>query len=259
MSSEENTNGSTSCVITKTTIKRLVSDIKELKKNSLIDHGIHYIHDENDMLKGYAVIIGPKNTPYEGGYYIFKFIFPSNYPHSPPVVEYLTNDGETRFNPNLYKNGKVCISILNTWEGEPWSGCQTISSVLLSICSVLNETPLMNEPGLTKKHPDYNSYNEIIRYKNFEIAMCRIINNDYVKQNLKDIYQIIISDFIENFDKKIELLYKASSLFNEFKKKNYTVFSGEILRTKVYSLQCKVDYNYLANLMSETLEYTKQV
>jgi ubiquitin-protein ligase len=244
-----------SVVISKSTIKRLVSDIKELKKNSLIEHGIHYVHDENDMLMGYALIIGPKNTPYEGGYYLFKFNFPHNYPHEPPVVEYLTNDGETRFNPNLYKNGKVCISILNTWEGEPWSGCQTISTVLLSICSVLNETPLTNEPGLTKSHPDFNNYNQIIRYKNFEIAMCRIIHSEYIQKNIKDLYQIIISDFIENFDKKLELLYKASIDFNDYSIENR--IENSILRSRVYNLQCKVDYNYLANLMSETLEYTK--
>lgn len=248
----------TPTVISKATIKRLVSDIKEIKKNSLIQHGIHYVHDENDILKGSAVIIGPKNTPYEGGYYIFKFNFPANYPHSPPVVEYLTNDGETRFNPNLYKNGKVCISILNTWEGEPWSGCQTISSVLLSICSVLNETPLTNEPGLTKSHPDYNSYNEIIRYKNFEVAMCRIIHSEYIKNNLKEIYQIILSDFIENFDKKIELLCKASSQFNEFVKKNGYGITNNMITSRVYSIQCKVNYNELANFMSETLEFTKR-
>lgn len=247
------------CVISKVTIKRLISDVRELKKTPLIEHGIHYVHDENDILKGYALMIGPENTPYEGGYYFFKFVFPYNYPHSPPVVEYLTNDGITRFNPNLYKNGKVCISILNTWEGEPWSGCQTISSTLLSICSVLNETPLVNEPGISKSHPDYSTYNEIIRYKNFEVAMCGVLKSKIIQHMCKELYIIMMNDFVNHFDKKLELLYKSASIFNKFlETKHFLANNNEVtLRTSIYPMNCLVDYNYLANLMSETCEYVK--
>ena len=157
--------------ISKYTLKRIISDIKELRKNPLTGHGIHYEHDETDMLKGRALIIGPADTPYADGFYLFKFQFPANYPHEPPKVEFCTGDGYTRFNPNLYRTGKVCLSILNTWKGEPWSGCQTISSVLLAICTVLNDEPLLNEPGITKSHRDFDSYNAILKYKNIEVAI----------------------------------------------------------------------------------------
>ena len=124
-------------IITQDTVKRLVKDVKEIMKNPLTSQGIFYQHDENDMLKGYAMIVGPKDTPYEDGFYFFEFKFPTNYPFSPPNVIYNTNDGRTRFNPNLYVNGKVCISILNTWKGEQWTSCQTISSILLTLASIL--------------------------------------------------------------------------------------------------------------------------
>jgi ubiquitin-protein ligase len=123
------------------------------------------------MLKGKALIIGPSDTPYADGFYFFRFYFPPNYPHAPPKVEFCTSDGYTRFNPNLYRTGKVCLSILNTWRGEPWSGCQTISSVLLALCTILNDEPLLNEPGVTKSHRDFATYNEIIKYKNIEVAI----------------------------------------------------------------------------------------
>jgi len=157
--------------VTKDTLRRIVSDIKDLQKNPLSAHGIYYEHDETDVLKGRALIIGPADTPYADGFYLFRFQFPPNYPHAPPKVEFCTGDGHTRFNPNLYRTGKVCLSILNTWKGEPWSGCQTISSVLLAICTVLNAEPLLNEPGVLKTHRDYETYNEIIKYKNIEVAM----------------------------------------------------------------------------------------
>jgi ubiquitin-protein ligase len=157
--------------VKKDALRRIISDIKEIKKNPLTEHGIYYEHDETDMLKGRALIIGPADTPYSDGFYLFTFQFPANYPHAPPKVEFCTSDGVTRFNPNLYRTGKVCLSILNTWKGEPWSGCQTISSVLLALCTVLNDEPLLNEPGITKSHRDYEAYNEIIRYKNIEVAI----------------------------------------------------------------------------------------
>ena len=67
-------------------VKRLISDIKDLKKNknNLSKEGIFYEHDETNIMKGYALIIGPKDTPYEYGNFLFIFDFPEDYPHSPP-------------------------------------------------------------------------------------------------------------------------------------------------------------------------------
>ena len=94
--------------------KRLLKDVANILKHPLYNEGIYYKHDETDAYKGYAMIVGPSESLYRYGYYLFNFEFPREYPYAPPKVYYLTNDGSTRFNPNLYRNGKVCISILNT-------------------------------------------------------------------------------------------------------------------------------------------------
>ena len=61
----------------------------------------------------HALITGPFDTPYEGGLFHFMIRFPPNYPLVPPRVAFMTTGGGTvRFNPNLYRNGKVCLSIL---------------------------------------------------------------------------------------------------------------------------------------------------
>ena len=68
----------------------------------------HSLHFQVNIL-----ITGPFDTPYEGGFFHFYLRFPPTYPHDPPRVKFMTTgDGRVRFNPNLYRNGKVCLSIL---------------------------------------------------------------------------------------------------------------------------------------------------
>ena len=156
-------------------LKRILLDVKEMIDDPL-EH-IHYAHDEQNAMKGYACIRGPPDTPYAYGYYFFEFEFPTNYPFSPPTLKFLNYDGVTRFNPNLYINGKVCLSILNTWDGEKWSACQSIRTILLTLVTLLNEEPLLNEPGISREHPQFAQYHTLIEYKNVEISILKYLQN----------------------------------------------------------------------------------
>jgi len=193
--------------ISKETAQRLLKDVRTIIKNPLTDNGIYYRHDDNNMLKGYALIIGPSETPYFGGYYFFKFIYPTDYPFSPPLVTYMTNNGVTRFNPNLYKCGKVCVSILNTWTGDKWSSCQTISSILLVLCSLLNSEPFLNEPG-QRKGLECDNYTKSIEYVNIDYAICDLINlkNNKIPSPFKFFYPVMKQNFEKNYDKLLEFI-----------------------------------------------------
>ena len=228
----------TAVTISSATVKRLISDIKEITLNPLSKDGIYYKHDETNMLAGYALIIGPVDTPYAFGNFLFKFNFPANYPHSPPVVTYCTNDGITRFNPNLYKNGKVCISLLNTWKGEQWTGCQTISSILLVLCCILNDKPLLNEPGVTENHKDFNTYNKIIKYKTLEIAINRMIDKKFLPEEFHIFYDDIIENFQKNYNNIIldvtdkENGRLSSNMYNMSIKMNYDTLRESLIKYK---------------------------
>lgn len=218
--------------LSKDTMRRIISDIKEIRANPLSAHGIYYEHDDTDMLKGKALIIGPQGTPYADGFYFFKFKFPANYPHAPPEVEFCTSDGTTRFNPNLYRSGKVCLSILNTWKGDQWSGCQTISSVLLAICTVFNETPLLNEPGVTKSHQDFLNYNKIITYKNIQVAIFGMLCNVKIKHEFACFVDIMRKHFQE-------VKEKVRQRVTDYIKENKEC---ETIDTGVYQLNVYINY-----------------
>jgi ubiquitin-protein ligase len=225
--------------ISKETLRRIVRDIKDLQQHPLTTHGIHYFHDDTDVLKGRALIIGPAGTPYENGFYLFTFKFPVNYPHAPPSVNFCTNDGITRFNPNLYRSGKVCLSILNTWQGEPWSGCQTLSSVLLAICTVFNDAPLLNEPGVHKNHPDYATYNKIIAYKNMQFSILELLLHPppfvsaefaMFEPTMRDHFRLKLPELQAKIEEKAQAQTQAEP---------------EHLTTVLYGLSVYADYKYL--------------
>ena len=221
---------------TKDTISRLLKDVKHILKNPLTENGIYYIHDDSDIMKGYALIIGPSDTPYFGGNYFFEFNYPSDYPHSPPKVTYCTNGNNIRFNPNLYTCGKVCVSLLNTWRGDQWTSCQSISTVLLTLCSLLSKDPLLNEPGVDKKHNDMIPYDEIIQYSNIDIAVCDIVRKKtgIFLPFFDNFYPFIKENFHKNYDKLLE--------FAENKNKEFDS-SVKDFKTGFYSMRVKADYN----------------
>ena len=164
-----------SSVPSKHALKRLAAYVRALMGDTLADHGFFYRHSQSNVLHGQAVIVGAPETPYACGCYIFDFAFPHDYPHRPPIATFRTTDplNRTRFNPNTYRNGKVCLSVLNTWQGDQWTGCQTISSVLLAIKANIFAVPepLLNEPGVGRDHADFNTYHDIVRFKNLQIAV----------------------------------------------------------------------------------------
>lgn len=236
--------------VSKETMQRLLKDVRNIIKNPLTDQGIYYIHDDSDMMKGYAMIVGPSDTPYFGGYYFFQFTYPSDYPHSPPSVKYCTNANGIRFNPNLYTCGKVCVSLLNTWRGDQWTSCQSISTVLLTLCTLLCSDPLLNEPGVSKSHTDMENYTDIIEFSNLNIAVCDIVSKKtgVYQHFFENFYPFIKENFNKNYDKLMELAEKRSS--EKF-------IQNKILSTGFYNMSVTIDYKYIITKLKKTRELSE--
>jgi len=231
--------------------KRILKDLNQLEKNNLNSHGIYHNLFDDDIYKLNILMIGPTNTPYEHGFYFFNIEMPKDYPFSPPKVKYCTQDGKTRFNPNLYVNGKVCLSIINTWSGPGWTSCNTISTVLLSIQAlVFTENPLHNEPGYEKDNGIKNTnYNILLTYNNFKTSIHKMIisppltfeyfNSITIKLFI-DNYETILKNIETNIDKHDKFYYL--NIYNMSDKLDYILLKKNIndLYKSIIELNCKI-------------------
>ncbi|XP_034681431.1 probable ubiquitin-conjugating enzyme E2 23 [Vitis riparia] len=133
-------------------LKKVQQDWSILQNNLPDGIYVRVYEDRMDLLR--AVIAGAYGTPYQDGLFFFDFHLPPEYPDVPPSAYY--HSGGWRINPNLYEEGKVCLSLLNTWTGrgnEVWDPVSSsILQVLVSLQGlVLNSKPYFNEAGYDKQ------------------------------------------------------------------------------------------------------------
>lgn len=133
-------------------LKKVQRDWNILQNNLPDGICVRVYEDRMDLLR--AVIVGAYSTPYQDGLFFFDFHLPPEYPDVPPSAHY--HSGGWRINPNLYEEGKVCLSLLNTWTGrgnEVWDPeSSSILQVLVSLQGlVLNSKPYFNEAGYDKQ------------------------------------------------------------------------------------------------------------
>lgn len=130
--------------------KRLLRELRELINNPTEGIIASPINDD-DLFHWRCIITGPEDTPYEYGIFEAILDFPSDYPLSPPSMKFKT----PILHPNVYKDGKVCISILHEAGDDPlnyesaderWGPLQSIEKILLSVSSMIAD-PNPNSPA----------------------------------------------------------------------------------------------------------------
>eukprot|EP00929_Paragymnodinium_shiwhaense_P056987 TRINITY_DN28519_c0_g1_i1.p1 TRINITY_DN28519_c0_g1~~TRINITY_DN28519_c0_g1_i1.p1 ORF type:complete len:304 (+),score=52.75 TRINITY_DN28519_c0_g1_i1:106-1017(+) len=197
----------------------------EQEKDDLVSCGIHILWGD-DLHKASALIVGPQGTPYENGFYFFDVVVSDNYPIAPPRVDFKTGDGRVRFNPNLYVEGKVCLSILGTWSGPSWTSSCTLRTVLVSIQSLLNEHPIQNEPGHESEVGQNDRlYSEIIAYENIAVAVVRMLRK--TPEQFASFRPHMRQVFLKNYDAYVEKL------------ENYARLEGSSTRSPIWSFPVK--------------------
>ncbi|KAL3214671.1 hypothetical protein MRX96_034768 [Rhipicephalus microplus] len=129
---------------------RLKQDLKNIFDNPL--PGVFVEPEEGNINYIHAIIVGPDNTPYQGGY--FHFVL-----KCPPLL------------PSLSPH-----SVLGTFHGPSWNPEMTIQTVLVSIQSLFIEHPLANEPALGREFGTWlettTGYNAKLRFQTLRVAIC---------------------------------------------------------------------------------------
>jgi ubiquitin-protein ligase len=181
-----------SAAVPATCLGRIRRDLQALAESPL--DGIIVSPDDTSALKFQALVLGSEGTPYHGGFFLFNGAFPPDYPASPPKLRLMTTGGgTTRMGPNLYASGKVCLSILGTWAGDPWTPTLTVGNVLMSIQAMLmTKDALRNEPGQDKTSDvaKVEFYDAVIQHHVISIAVIdtvsRVINSLKESLGMKD-------------------------------------------------------------------------
>jgi len=118
-----------------------MNEFKDLNKEKWTN--IELIN-ENIFEWSIAIIVLNPDSMYYGGYFKAKMTFPRNYPHSPPDFKFI----RPLYHPNIYPDGRLCISILHPpgddamsgeTAAERWSPVQRVETVLISILSLLDD------------------------------------------------------------------------------------------------------------------------
>ncbi|KAL2749377.1 ubiquitin-conjugating enzyme E2 J2 [Vespula maculifrons] len=109
---------------------RLKQDYLRLKKDP-----VPYVLAEpvpSNILEWHYVVKGPEKTPYEGGFYHGKLVFPGEFPFQPPSIYMTTPNG--RFKVNT----KLCLS--NTdFHPDTWNPAWSVSTILTGLLSFMIE------------------------------------------------------------------------------------------------------------------------
>ncbi len=110
-------------------LRRIQKELKDIEKEPPSNCSAGPINE--DLYHWTATIMGPPDSPYEGGIFTLDIHFPTDYPFKPPKVQFETKI----FHPNISKSGAICCDILK----NQWSPALTVSRVLLSISSLLTD------------------------------------------------------------------------------------------------------------------------
>lgn len=89
------------------------------------------------------------------------------------------------------RSGRVCLSILGTWEGPAWSSAESLSSVLLSIQSLMCPKPYHNEPGYESRGDEstVNAYNDYIKYETLRTAVIGMLRRPTCVNQFQDVLE----------------------------------------------------------------------
>ncbi|KAL3193690.1 hypothetical protein MRX96_017031 [Rhipicephalus microplus] len=165
---------------------RLNHDLKNIIDNPV--PGIYVEPENGDVTYVHAIIVGPDNTPCQGG--LFHFVLK-----------------RVRFSRQLYSSGLVSLSIPGTFHGPSWNPEMTLKTMVVSIQSSLIEQLLDNEPVLGREFETWLektiSCNAKLRFKTIKVAVCDALEACLLGNSLypQDLQMAVMKHFVKQYAK----------------------------------------------------------
>ena len=110
-------------------LKRINKELKDMSHDPPANCSAGPVGE--DLYHWQSTIMGPSDSPYEGGVYFLDIQFPADYPFKAPRIHFTTKI----YHPNINRQGGICLDIL---KGQ-WTPALTLDKLLLSICSLLTD------------------------------------------------------------------------------------------------------------------------
>lgn len=198
--------------------KRIVKDIQLLENNKdeLHNRGIYWHVDEKNMHNIWFLVI-PKHkqdnelvSPYTGGFFVFKLSIPDEFPIEPPKIEFYPQQSMCRLHPNYYQNGKICLSVVNSWGEPDWTPSMSLMSLANILEERLNEQSMRFEPGFEKlDRSKIKDSNMCIEYAVLYVAVLDVLLGKYKEY---DVFKDVIHAYwMQNKNAYIERLQKHAA------------------------------------------------
>ena len=195
---------------------RLHKELKALRRGlpADIQSSIFIATDSVENMFMKALLSGSAETPYAHGIFEFDIRLPQSYPNSPPEMRHITSiQSGVGFGPNLYNNGYVCLSLIDTWPGdsvESWSPDKNLLQILISIQSLVMEDNIINkEPGCEDFYEDTHDniiFQNIVKVATIRYAMISPLQNPPFgyQEVIKNYFRLKRGVIIESVNKWLE-------------------------------------------------------
>ncbi|RZB54439.1 UQ con domain containing protein, partial [Asbolus verrucosus] len=190
-------------------VNALQREYKLLKESLPSGVWVRTYDNRTDLLS--VMIRGPAKTPYEDGLFLFDIQLSSDYPRNPPSVHFISYISEA-LNPNLYVEGKVCVSLLGTWMGrgsEVWGPNSTLLQLIVSIQGlILVAEPYYNEAGYERQTHTQQGYENSRTYNEFVILKLVQSMSELLNASPKVFREEVLAHFQANGERMCERLMK---------------------------------------------------
>ncbi|KAL1414880.1 hypothetical protein MTO96_007138 [Rhipicephalus appendiculatus] len=170
--------------------------------------GVHIEPQDGDITRIHALVEGPADTPYEGGFFHFLIQCPPDFPMRPPRVRLMnTGGGHVNFHPNLFESGQVCLNILGTadWSGVPveWCPAMNLASVLVSIQSLMSEIP-----NWSMEEEDSELSCLLAQHETIRVAVCDAVEGciNGTSPCPPSLREIMLRAFLDNIEKYLAVV-----------------------------------------------------